>query len=281
MTKKKKDTVTAETPATKTKTETAPTLLWNERGQIGCTLPGHAPHKGSDSWKFEHWKKLPPGTLNDDGQPFACEVCKAGAAATESIPEAATTLYVNELGAIECEKHAPREGTQTWKLDGWHAMSSKDIEALGAGFNRERACATCGYEKENEKASLPAEKEPETPKKKGGRKTKADLTLADLAERYVAHLEEAGKSAGTSASYGLELKTALGELGAETKLGDLTPAHVLAFFGSARVMKKKNGKHKSPLSIAKTQRVLRLALVWAVEKKLIEKAPLPEELATH
>ena len=118
------------------------------------------------------------------------------------------------------------------------------------------------------------------PKMKSKR-TKGEVTLADLAERYVAHLEEAGKSSGTAASYGLEMKTALSELGAETKLADLKPEHVIAYFASKRVLKKKNGKHKSPLSIAKTQRVLRLALVWAVEKKLIATAPLPETLATH
>ena len=118
------------------------------------------------------------------------------------------------------------------------------------------------------------------PKRKG-KKTKADLTLADLAERYVAHLQESGKSAGTAASYALELKTALAELGAETKLADLKAEQVLLFFGGDRVQKKKSGRPKSPLSIAKTQRVLRQALVWAAEKKLIERAPLPEDLATH
>jgi hypothetical protein len=94
-------------------------------------------------------------------------------------------------------------------------------------------------------------------------------------------MEESGKSAGTSASYGLELKSALEELGPMTRLADLKPEAVLAYFGCPRVQRKRNGKPKSPLSIAKTQRVLRLALVWAVEAKLIAKAPLPEVLATH
>lgn len=46
-----------------------PSLLWNERGQIGCTLPSHAPHMGSDTWRFEHWTKVPECTLREDGQP--------------------------------------------------------------------------------------------------------------------------------------------------------------------------------------------------------------------
>jgi hypothetical protein len=216
----------------KTTTETkALALLWNERGQIGCTLPGHAPHKGSDTWQFEHWKKLPEGTLKEDGQPFACEVCARG-------------------------DRAPAEPG----AEGQPVAADAPVEA---GVEPQ---ATDG---------------PPASQKKKGKKTKADLKLADLAERYVAHLEQEGKSAGTSASYGLELKTALSELGAETKLADLSPEMVALYFASKRVTKKKSGKHKSPLSIAKTRRVLRLALVWAVERKLIEKAPLPEELATH
>jgi hypothetical protein len=189
-----------------------PVLLWNERGQTGCTLPGHAPHKGSDTWRFEHWKKVPPGTLKEDGTPLRCETCaQADRAPAEQTPEPPAV-----------------------------------------------------------------EPEPEAPKKK-----RNDLMLIELALKYVKHMEKAGKSNGTIASYQLELKTALDHFGAETKVADLTPEKVLLYFGSARVMKKRNGKGKSPLSIAKTQRVLRLALVWAEGAKLIVKAPLPEDIATH
>ena len=31
-----------------TTTTTKPDLYWNERGQTGCALPGHAPYRGSD-----------------------------------------------------------------------------------------------------------------------------------------------------------------------------------------------------------------------------------------
>jgi hypothetical protein len=212
MGKKKKDVVAAETPATvatETKSEKKPTLLWNERGQIGCTLPGHSPHKGTDTWRFEHWKRIPDGTTKEDGKPIQCEVCARG----EPV--------------VANDEPAPVE---------------------------------------------------ETPKKKA---KKSDATLADLAEKYLAHMERGGKSNGTVFSYKLELALAMNELGADTLLSDLTPEKVALFFGCARVNKKKNGKVKSPLSIAKTQRVLRLALVWAEGAKLIAKAPLPENLATH
>jgi hypothetical protein len=195
--KKKAD---AETPA----------LLWNERGQIGCTIPGHAPHKGTDTWKFEHWKKIPEGTVKEDGSPYACETCAQA-----------------ERAPVEPVVETPAEEAK--------------------------------------------------PKKK----VKTDVTLADLGDRYLASMERGGKSNGTIFSYKLELATAMNALGADTKLADLTPEMVALFFGSDRVNKKKNGKLKSPLSIAKTQRVLRLALVWAESAKLVAKAPLPEDLATH
>src|ERR1043165_482674 len=55
--------------------------------------------------------------------------------------------------------------------------------------------------------------EAEPPKKpKGRKKTKVpsgNATLADIAAGYLAHMEEKGNSAGTIASYGMELKTAM------------------------------------------------------------------------
>ena len=58
-------------------------LLWNERGQIGCELPGHAPYRRSDTWVWEPWR---PVTLNERidfaaevGHAPVCEVCPARA----------------------------------------------------------------------------------------------------------------------------------------------------------------------------------------------------------
>lgn len=202
-----------------TVTDTTPTLLWNERGQTGCTLPGHAPHKGSDTWKFEKWRPIPSGEFRKEGNtvfglrdtPLVCELCSKGERAPEVVADA-----------------------------------TQPVESA--------------------------------PKKKS---KKDDATLAYLADRYLANMERAGKSNGTCLSYKLELATALDELGADTLLADLTAEKVALFFGCKRVNNKRNGKGKSPLSIAKTQRVLRLALVWAEGAKLIAKAPLPEDIATH
>jgi hypothetical protein len=130
---------------------------------------------------------------------------------------------------------------------------------------------------------VPVEETP-APKPKKAKKPKAataDITLEDLAARYLQHLEDSGKSNGTLFSYKLELMTALDELGKHTLLSSLTPARVLEFFTSDRVMKTRTGVAKARPTFLKTQRVLRLALVWAQDAKLIEKAPLPEDAATY
>jgi len=127
-------------------------------------------------------------------------------------------------------------------------------------------------------ADAPAPEAP--PKKKARRKKEAAVsgvtTLADLAAAYAVHMENEGKSAGTIASYSMELRVAQDELGEGTPLADLTPERVGEFYACKRVTKLKSGKAKSQLSIDKTRRVLRLALVWAAERGIIAKAPIPE-----
>ena len=122
---------------------------------------------------------------------------------------------------------------------------------------------------------------PKPPKPKRVRKKKdapitGVATLADLSAAYAMQMEADGKSNGTIASYSMELKLAQDELGAETPLADLTPEKVQTFYDSKRVPKLRSGKAKSQLGIDKTRRVLRLALVWAAERGILEKAPIPE-----
>jgi hypothetical protein len=113
-------------------------------------------------------------------------------------------------------------------------------------------------------------------KPKASRKPKGEITLADLAERYIKHLGDEGKSPGTCSSYAAELKLAIKHLGGDTQIASLTPAQVGEFFESKPVTKLRSGKKKSQLSIDKTRRVLRLALVWAAQKRWIESAPIPQ-----
>ncbi len=117
---------------------------------------------------------------------------------------------------------------------------------------------------------------PTKAKSKKTKKPKAELTIALLAEGYLHALEDSGAGNGTIASYGMELKTAVRELGSETLVAQLTEDRVAEFFKSDAVMKTRNGKPKAPPTFLKTQRVFRQALVWAQTEKLIAKAPLPE-----
>jgi hypothetical protein len=65
-------------------------LVWNEAGQIGCTIPGHAPILGSDSWNVGRWL---PTTLNERidceaelGHAPECEMCAARARRESASP---------------------------------------------------------------------------------------------------------------------------------------------------------------------------------------------------
>jgi len=91
-------------------------------------------------------------------------------------------------------------------------------------------------------------------------------TLGELVEAYLAHLRADGKSPGTLFSYGIELRCALVELGVECQLGQLTPERIEAYYACDRVTKTRDGRPKSVAGVAKTRRVLRLALQWAAEE---------------
>lgn len=102
-------------------------------------------------------------------------------------------------------------------------------------------------------------------------------TMEELAELYLQHLEAIGKSRGTVFSYSIDIALAAREIGKETRIKMLTPEAVGAFFASDAVTKTRTGKAKAKPTIDKTRRVLRLALVWAVEAGLLPVAPLPAQ----
>ena len=124
-------------------------------------------------------------------------------------------------------------------------------------------------------ADVPVEPKPKTGKK-SKRETGQTRTLAELAKRYIDSLEEAGKSEGTMFSYRIALRTALKHFGEETLISSLTPDDVRRYFDSSVVMKLKSGRPKAMPSYLKTQRVLRLALCYAVERRWLDSAPLPQ-----
>jgi len=104
--------------------------------------------------------------------------------------------------------------------------------------------------------------------------TNPDLTLSSLCEAYLASLLERGQSEGTIFSYRMELATARAELGADTKVADLTAERIAEFNVCTRVMRKKTGKLKAEPSFLKTRRTLRLCLAFGEQSGLIAKSPV-------
>ncbi len=138
--------------------------------------------------------------------------------------------------------------------------TATDEDASAAPEDNKADAASTG---ESEKV----EQNPETP---------GAVTMAALAEGYIAHLEAKGTSIMTRASYENDLKLALRELGERTKLTALSKKRVENYFESNAVCQTRTGRAKAAPTIAKTRRVLRLALVWAQEQGLVAEAPIPE-----
>ena len=52
------------------------TLYWNRQGQVNCGA--HAPYKGSDTWTWDGWQRIPEYVILH-GPPPTCETCRATA----------------------------------------------------------------------------------------------------------------------------------------------------------------------------------------------------------
>ncbi len=102
-------------------------------------------------------------------------------------------------------------------------------------------------------------------------------TLRDVAEGYMAHLEQRGMSLMSRASYENDLKLALRELGEKTKLSALSKKKVENYFESPAVCQTRTGRAKAEPTVAKARRVLRLSLCWAQEAGWIAEVPVPDE----
>jgi len=108
----------------------------------------------------------------------------------------------------------------------------------------------------------------------------AGATLKSVFEAYLDALEARGAGCGTIASYGLELRIALRELGASRPVAGITVDEVAAYFEGPVVTRTRSDVPKARSSIAKTRRVVRLAFEWAQEAGLVEVAPLPKASAS-
>ncbi len=100
-------------------------------------------------------------------------------------------------------------------------------------------------------------------------------TLLDASAGFIAAIEAEGASEATVSGYRRELKIVLEHFGEDVLLCSLTPRKVQNYFESDAVMIARDGAPKAEPSWQRTRRVLRLALVWAVEKGMLEAAPLP------
>ena len=97
--------------------------------------------------------------------------------------------------------------------------------------------------------------------KRAARTKSTGLALGELADRYLRHLEARGATLSTQFSYRLELGVALDVLGRHTPVSDLTPERLAAFYACDRVTKTRAGAPKARVSVEKTRRVVRQALL--------------------
>lgn len=156
------------------------------------------------------------------------------------------------------------------------AATEASLAATGAAAKAPKAAANGKGLLEPEKKRAGKKTNAPTAKAKRAAEANASPTLEDVAQRYLDDLEKNGKSIGTVHSYSLELKLAIDALGANTPVDKITPKTVAAYFASNPVTRTRTGLPKSPLSIAKTERVLRQAMTFAENAGLVVKAPLPE-----
>jgi hypothetical protein len=125
------------------------------------------------------------------------------------------------------------------------------------------------------KATDPPPTRPHAPKAKPSSKAEtpaAPGSLRAVGAAWIESLRTAGHSVSTVSSYTNDLEVAHGFFG-DARAADLTETQIAAFNESKAVLRKKTGKAKAQPTILKTRRALRLALVWAAQTGLIQKAP--------
>jgi hypothetical protein len=127
-------------------------------------------------------------------------------------------------------------------------------------------------------ADTPAPKKGRAPKAKAkpaAKETPAATpgSLRAIGDGWLESLRDAGHTPSTVSSYGNDLAIAYEHLGADASAAAITEKQIASFNASKGVTRKANGKPKAQPTILKTRRALRLALVWAEQKKLIAKAP--------
>jgi len=157
------------------------------------------------------------------------------------------------------------------------ARSAPDTGADVASSAKRRKRKAAPSAKATKKDRAPAAKKSgTTTTKRPGKKAPA-LPLADLAERFLQHLEAIGKSRATVFSYSIDLGVATRAFGGDTDARTINKEQIAEFFASDRVTKTRTGKAKSELTINKTRRVARQAFEWAAAEGMIDSSPIPAD----
>jgi hypothetical protein len=99
-------------------------------------------------------------------------------------------------------------------------------------------------------------------------------SLRAIGNGWLDHMKAKGSAPSTLSSYAADLDVAH-EFFGDAKATEVTADQIAKFEVSKGVVKKASGKPKAKPTILKTRRALRLALTWAVEKKLLKAAPYP------
>jgi hypothetical protein len=158
------------------------------------------------------------------------------------------------------------------------AVADPDGQRPAQGAKKEKSTRKAKAKRAGDTGADRADTGPKARSVKGKAAPKPDrsITVGELSESFLRHLELIGKSRGTVFSYGIELKAATKYFGEDTKVSTLTTRKVADYFDSDAVTNNRKGKPKSQLTIDKTRRVFRFALEWLAEVGVLETAPLPE-----
>ncbi len=108
------------------------------------------------------------------------------------------------------------------------------------------------------------------------------VNLKKATEKFIAHLEEAGKKPSTIGTSRRTLALLTDNMGDEKQLDKILAVHISKFFNGDTVMEQpgKNGpKPRAEASIQQIRRITRQFIFWCVSQGYIEKAPLPKDEA--
>lgn len=104
------------------------------------------------------------------------------------------------------------------------------------------------------------------------------ITLCKATQDYLDYLQELGKHPRTLYTYAKDLEQIVAFFGPEKPLTSVLNIHIGKFLKSDELRCLPNGKERSPATINKTIRVLRMFFVWARDTELIQHLPLPKDL---